>query len=295
MNPKYNDTDFLEERVLDKNAYLTEQDQQDFKNWFSKGRFYQVIKDLAQEKDFKYLMVFDAPGGTLRNQELVLRFAAFYFNGYRNYYGPTEKFLNDTMEQYRNLAPKDEVNLRADFRNTIHIIRSLFGKNAFKRFYAGNAKNKNGQWETHRLNVALFDILMYSFARQNRIKVLQHKDSIDEALIDLMTTDQEFIDSIEVTTSNKIVVTTRFDKWIRALENILDKGAHVPGRFNYELKFELFTTNSTCSICQKPILMFDDSTYDSLREYWIGDRTIPAHARLAHRYCKHAGAGKREA
>lgn len=250
------------------------------------GRFTQVLKDLADEADFKYLLGHNE--STPAEQELVLRFASFYFNTYQGYYGPVKQFMNDTLEKYRNIPPRDEVRLRADFRNSIQIIRYLFGKSAFKRFYRGDEKNKNGKWESGQFNVALFDILMYSFAKQNITKVLQHKDRIDEALIDLMTTDQEFIDSIEMTTGSKIIVATRFEKWCKALQMILDKGVNMPGTFNYSLKYELFTDNSTCTLCGNTISIFDDSTLVNMPNYWVGDKLIPDQARLAHRYCKYS-------
>jgi hypothetical protein len=222
----------------------------------------------------------------MTNRELVLRFAAFYFNGYKAYYSPTVNFLEDTMEKYKNISPRNEVELRADFRNSIHIIRSLFGKNAFKRFIPGDEQNKNGHWETDKFQIFLYDILMYSFARLSAYKVLQYKDRIDEALIHLMASDQEFIDTMETSTSSRIFVMTRFEKWLHTLHQILDKGTNQPGTFNYLLKYELFTSGKNCALCDEPILIFDDSTLYNIDQYWTGEKIIPDNARLAHRYCK---------
>ncbi|HET6556292.1 MAG TPA: hypothetical protein VFG54_03195 [Prolixibacteraceae bacterium] len=279
MELKYNGT------VAHKAAAIAEQHYRELQMGQSTGRFSQVLKELAEEADFKYLLGHSE--GTPAEQELVLRFASFYFNTYQGYYGPVKEFLNDTLAKYRDIAPRDEVRLRADFRNSIQIIRYLFGKSAFRRFYRGDEKNKNGKWETGHFNVALFDILMYSFAKQNITLVLPHKDRIDEALIDLMTTDQEFIDSIEMATGSRIIVASRFEKWCQALQTILDKGVNIPGTFNYQLKYELFTASSTCALCNRPIHMFDDSTFVHLQNYWVGDKLISDQAKLAHRYCKY--------
>lgn len=258
------------------------------------GRFYQVIKELAQEEDFKYLVNEATNYSKTTNRELVLRFAAFYFNGYNTYYSPTINFLAETMEQYKNISPRNEVELRADFRNSIYIIRSLFGKNAFKRFIPGDEQNKNGHWETDKFQIFLYDILMYSFSRLSAYKVLQFKDRIDEALIHLMASDQEFIDTMETSTSSKIFVKTRFEKWINTLHQILDKGTSRPGTFNYPLKFELFTSANNCALCGEPILIFDDSTFLNIHHYWTGDKIIPENSLLAHRYCKAAKQKTRE-
>lgn len=285
MELKYNGT------ATGKAATIAEQHYRDLEMDWSSGRFAHVLRELAEEPDFKYLLGHSE--STAAEQELVLRFASFYFNTYQGYYGPVKQFLNDTLEKYRGITPRDEVRLRADFRNSTLILRYLFGKSAFKRFVRGDEKNKNGQWASGQFNVALFDILMYSFARQNITQVLQHKDRIDEALIDLMTTDQEFIDSIEMSTGSKIIVATRFEKWCQALQRILDKGVNMPGTFNYQLKYERYTESSTCALCGHPISMFDDSTFAHVQNYWVGDRLIPDQARLAHRYCKYVKSVKK--
>ena len=280
MELKYNGT------VAGRATTTAEQHYRELLMDHHQGRFTQVLGELADEADFKYLLGHSQ--STPVEQELVLRFASFYLNTYQGYYGPVKEFLNNTLEKYRHIPPRDEVRLRADFRNSIQIIRYLFGKSAFRRFCRGDEKNKNGQWETGQFNVALFDILMYSFAKQNMTQVLQHKDRIDEALIDLMTTDQEFIDSIEMTTGSRIIVATRFEKWCHALQTILDKGVNMPGTFDYMLKYELFTSSSACTLCGHPIHMFDDSTFVNIQNYWVGDKPISDQARLAHRYCKYA-------
>ena len=69
------------------------------------------------------------------------------------------------MEKHQNISAADEQKVRTGFKNAVQIIRSLLDKNAFKRFYRGDEKNKNGYWESKKFNVSLFDILMYSFAR----------------------------------------------------------------------------------------------------------------------------------
>lgn len=250
------------------------------------GRFGQVIKELASENDFKYLLDEATNYSKTKKRELVLRFASFYFNGYKAYYSPSIQFLNDTMDRYRNISPRNEVELRADFRNSTHIIRHLFGKNAFKRFIPGDKNNKNGHWETDKFQVFLYDILMYSFAHQSAMEMMQHKDRIEEALIDLMASDQEFIDSMETTTGNRIFVKARFEKWIHALQQILEKATNRPGTFDYLLKFDLYTSNKNCAVCGEPISVFDDATLHSIDQYWIGDKIIPPATQMTHRYCK---------
>ncbi|MGE5394752.1 MAG: hypothetical protein ACM3P1_08395 [Candidatus Saccharibacteria bacterium] len=283
----YNDTKFIDKRPSEAEASL-ESSLREVQPIVYSGRFSQVIKELAAEEDFKYLVDEATNYSKAKNRELVLRFAAFYFKGYKAYSSPSVRFLNDTMENYRDITPRNEVELRADFRNSIHIIRHLFGKNAFKRFVPGDEQNKNGKWETDKFHIFLYDILMYSFARQSAFKVLKQKDRIEEALIDLMANDQDFIDSMETTTGNMIFVKARFEKWMHCLQQILEKGTNQPGTFDYMLKFDLYTSNQNCAVCGQTIAVFDDATLHNLPHYWIGDQVIPSGTRLVHRYCKTA-------
>jgi hypothetical protein len=261
---------------------------QELRNCVFRGRFNDILKELSQDNDFKYLLGIARPDKRMKDRELVLRFAAFHFNTYLNYNAPIKKFLNDTMEKYQNITYGDESNLRTAFKNTVNIILSLLDRKAFKRYYRGDEKNLAGKWETQKFNVSLYDILMYSFAKEDKSIVLQNLDRIREALIDLMTVDQEFIDSIELSTSSKKAVTIRFDKWRFALQAILGIGIKEPRCFTYALKKELFEINNTCAICGNRILNIDDAAVDHIKQYWTGGKTIPENARLAHRFCNNA-------
>ncbi len=262
--------------------------EQELRNCIYRGKFNDLLKELTQDNDFKYLLGLSNADKRMKDRELVLRFAAFHFYTYLNYKAPIKNFLNHTMEKYQNISDNDAQDLRNAFKNTVQIIKTLLDKNAFKRFYRGDEKNKNGKWEPLKFNVSLYDILMYSFAREDKNTVYQNLDCIREALIDLMTTDQEFIDSIELSTSGVKAVTIRFDKWRMTLQNILGINTKEPRCFTYTLKKELFDANRTCSICHNHISNIDDSAVDHIQQYWTGGQTIPENARLTHRYCNNA-------
>lgn len=282
---KESDNDLQFEIFARLNTGAVPLNDQELRNCVYRGRFNELLKELSKELDFKYLLGITKPEKRMRDIELVLRFASFYFNSYLNYNAPIKRFLNDTMEAYQHISPENEIKLKNAFKNAISIIRNLLGANAFKRYYKGNERNKNGKWETQKFNVSLFDILMYSFATEDKNTVFQNMDRIREALLDLMTNDQEFIDSIELSTSSKKMVTIRFDKWRLTVHSILGIGTKEPRCFSYALKKQLFEDDSTCAICGNRILNIDDAAVDHIEQYWTGGKTIPANARLAHRFC----------
>lgn len=265
---------------------------QELRNCIYRGEFNILLKELSQDPDFIFLLGLKKPDKRMKDIELVLRFAAFYHATYLNFKPPMKNFLNTEAEKYRNLSKDDAMQLKAAFKNTCQVIRSMFGENAFKRFYKGSEKNFSGYWEPSKFNASLYDILMYTFAREDKNVVFQNLDSIREALIDLMTENQEFIESIELSTSSVQAVTKRFDLWRFALQDIIGIGKKEPRCFSMELKESLFKNNRTCAICGQSIQEIDDSAIDHIKQYWTGGRTIPENARLTHRFCNWARSRK---
>jgi hypothetical protein len=258
---------------------------QELRNCIYRGLYNKFLKELSEEKDYMELMGITKPDKRMKDIELVLRFAAFYHQTYLHYKPPVRTFLNKEMEMYQLISETDASELKAAFKNSVSIIKSLLGKHAFKRFYKGDDKNPNGHWEPKKFNTSLFDVLMYSFAREDKNKVYQHLDAIREALIYLMTQDQDFIDSIELSTSSVPAVIKRFDKCRLILQEIIGIQHKEPRCFSIQLKQELFNNNQACMICNQQIQDIDDSALDHIEQYWRGGKTIPENARLTHRFC----------
>jgi len=258
---------------------------QELRNCVYRGKFNNLIKELAKEKDFLELLGLKQPDKRMKDIELVLRFSAFYHNTHINYKPPIKMFLNNEFTRFQNISDKDSEQLRTAFKNAISIIKSLLGENSFKRYYKGNETNPNGYWEKSRFNTSLFDILMDSFARADKNLVYANLDAIREALINLMTNDAEFIDAIEIGTSEERRVVKRFDKWRNELNKILHNQNKQQRCFSFNLKNSLFTENPTCLLCNNQIQSIDDAAVDHIEQYWLGGKTIPENARLTHRFC----------
>lgn len=261
---------------------------QELRNCIYRGSFIALLKELSRDPDFIWLMGLQHPDKRMKDVELVLRFAAFREVTYLNYRPPMKRFLNTIAESRRNIPPEQADQLRRDFKNAVMIIRSLLGGNAFKRYHRGNEKNPDGHWEPKQFNASLYDILMFSFARADRNRVFNRLDTIREALIELMSNDQEFIEAIELSTSSVQAVTKRFDKWRNVLEGIIGVGEREPRTFPIELKRQMFAVDPTCGICHQQILDVDDAALDHLHQYAHGGATLPENARLTHRYCNWA-------
>lgn len=261
---------------------------QELRNCVYRGPYMSLLRELSLDTDFTYLLGLSKPDSRMKDAELVLRFCSFYHSTFLKYKPPMRKYLNDDMERFKNLSDKDKVELKTAFKSAVQNVRSLLDKNAFKRFYKGDIKNPDGHWEPTKFNASLYDILMNTLSMVDRNLVYQNLDSIREAFIDLMVNDQEFIDAIELSTSSLQAINKRFDKWRSALQQVIGVGKKETRCFSYQLKEELYLADPSCKICNNRIQHIDDAAVDHIEQYWLGGKTIPQNARLAHRYCNNA-------
>lgn len=257
---------------------------QELRNCIYRGRFNEMLKDLAKNEDFMALLGLSSPHKRMKDVELVLRFISFYTQSYLNYTTPIKKFLNDTMRRNKDIQDIDEKKLREAFKRASHNTRTLLGNKAFKRLSMGDENNPDGHWEDN-INVALYDVTMDSMARIETPVLMKHLDTVREAYLNLLTTDTEFINSIRIGTSDKPVVTLRFNKWNSVLLPIIADTKPEKRCFSRAVKETLYGQSQTCAICGQHIADIDDSAVDHIEQYWMGGATELENARLVHRYC----------
>jgi hypothetical protein len=258
---------------------------QELRNCIYRGPYNDLLRELADDGDFRFVTGISKPEKRMRDVELVLRFAAFYHATYLNYKSPMVTFLNNDMEGHRNVVPGKADEIRKEFKKGAALSRSMLGRNAFKRFYAGKDGERNGHWEQKKFNASLYDVLMWGFTRYEKSQVFPYLERLTEALIYLMTEDGDFIESIERSTSSAQMVQMRFAKWHDAMKAVLGCPSAEPRCFSRSLKESLYDRNRSCAICAQHIQDIDDAAVDHIVQYWTGGKTIPENARLAHRYC----------
>ncbi|HOV22545.1 MAG TPA: DUF262 domain-containing protein [bacterium] len=258
---------------------------QELRNCIYRGNYNDLLKELAEDKDFQFLLGLKEPHYRMQDRELILRFFAFFHTTHLKYTPSMKHFLNKEMEKYRNLNNAEEKELRTVFKKSVGLSKSVFGDKAYRRFVSGSSKDPNGYWETRKINKGLFDIVMFGFAMYEENQIVPNSDQIREKLIWLMTHDLEFIDTITVTTDRKDKIHTRFDKWLSTLKEIVGTAKTESRTFSLQYKKQLWESNPTCAICGQRIHLVDDAEVDHVEQYWQGGKTIPANARLTHRYC----------
>jgi hypothetical protein len=178
------------------------------------------------------------------------------------------------------------------FRKSVELTKTVFGEKAFRRFIRGTAKNPNGVWESNKLNRGLFDIIMFGFTQFEKNQVVPMADSVRGELIWQMTSNDEFIDAISGSaTDKKEKIHFKFETWIASLRKLLGYKNVEPRNFSFRLKKQLYENDPTCLICQQKIQAIDDAEIDHIEHYWRGGETISSNARLTHRFCNRSRGG----
>lgn len=263
---------------------------QELRNCVYRGSYNDLLRELSRDDKYSKLTGFNNPHKRMGDVELVLRFAAFYFQKPDGYASPMKKFLNVEMEKRQTISKEDAKKLRIAFKKAVDLSASLLAENAYTRFAPGTEENPNGNWEVGKLNASLHDVLMYGFAVPNIDKnlVMNNLETIREEFIRLMVNDAQFSDSIQLGTSEAKKVSLRFTKWLNTLNGILYHKNKQPRLFSRRFKEKIFKKDPTCEICGNRIEHIDDAAVDHIEQYWLGGKTIPENARLTHRYCNNA-------
>jgi hypothetical protein len=265
----------------------------ELRNSIYRGKYINLLRELSSNETFQRLLNRKQFRKRMLDRGMILRFLAFYNRTYLKYKPSIKQFLNNELEENENLEVKKEQEYKNKFSHAVEMTNIVFGDKAFRRYVPGDNQNLNGAWATTRVNMALFDIVMWGFTNYEKSQIVPHADTIREELLHLMTHNQEFIDSIMIQTSGKEQVQKRFEIWKDSLNKIIGTiGKREPRAFTLSLKKELFELDNSCKICGQTIHNMDDAEVDHIEHYWRGGKTIPENARLTHRYCNRQRGGR---
>jgi len=263
---------------------------QELRNCIYRGRYNELLRDLAKDQDFMRLFNRTKPAKRMSDRESILRFFALCHN-LPTYQPPMKRFLNREMELYQEMSEDTANDMTKLFKKSSSLSLTVFGEHAFKRFYPGTEANPNGRWEPKRINMALYDVVMVGFTPYEKQQVVPRADAVRDALIELMVGNSEFVDAIVIGTSERDRMHTRMNLWQNKLREVLGAPESHPRLFSPELKRQLFEANPICEICGQTIQLIDDAHVDHIEQWHAGGQTIPENARLTHRFCNESRRG----
>jgi hypothetical protein len=189
---------------------------QELRQVLNRGDFSRYLLQVTSEANpLWHVLRIDSPDARLRDVELLLRLIAWrrFASAYT---GNMKPFLDETMQQLNSRWPTERAGtekLTQQVLRGVEMATRVFGPYAGRKF-------KNGKFEA-ALNRALFEVQAYYFSyRIIREAAKSHKKDILAAFQDL-SSDSEFITSVESTTKSIEHYETRFNRYRLMLEQVL--------------------------------------------------------------------------
>jgi hypothetical protein len=257
---------------------------QEIRNCIYRGPYNDLLCNLANNVTFQKILGISDSAIRMQDVELVLRFMAFNEVTYLNYNEKMRGFLNNHMRDKRQISDENQEKYRKEFSHAVDLSFSVFGEKAFRRYSEGNDNVHSGKWE-RAVNKAVYDVIMFWFARYEKRDVIENKDRIREKYIEMCVHDRDFNDAITLGTADAGRVKTRFKKWGDALEEIIKKRDNQARLYSFAEKSALYESNKTCRICLQQIAHIDDCEVDHIVPFSQGGDTNIENAQLAHRFC----------
>ncbi len=264
---------------------------QEIRNCIYRGPYNDLICHLANHPSFRRALGISSEAARMQDVELVLRFMAFNEVTHLNFNGKMRGFLNAHMRDRRFISDEAAERYKSDFLQACDLSFSVFGDRAFRRYSEGSAQNPNGKWE-RAVNKAIFDAIMFWFARYDKRQVTPKKDQIRERFIDMCVNDRAFIDSVTLGTADPTRVRTRFKAWEEALEDIITAPKSERRIYSFEEKEGMYDRDRKCALCQQQIEHLDDAEVDHRVAFSNGGATDAGNAQLTHRYCNRSKGAK---
>lgn len=259
--------------------------EDEIRNTIYRGNYTKLLAELENDDTFHSIVKKDNYKKRMQYRGMILRFFALSEKTYINYKPSMKQFCNRELRDNRYTSEEKQKEYIERFKKSIDLVKTVFGDKAFRRFRTGDDTDVNGDWVSSRINMALFDIQMCGFVNYDKNQIIPKADEIKEAMLQLMTHDNEFVDAIETKTSDRSTLTKRFKKWFTVLEDIVGSPQKEPRIFPYSIKKQLFDSDATCKICNQQILSIDDAEVDHIVPYAKGGKTTLDNGQLTHRYC----------
>jgi hypothetical protein len=190
LEPKAGDSSiyFVFERINTGGIRLSSQEIRACLNY---GAFAQLLRSMNEYS--KWREIYGAPSKRLKDQELILRFLAFYFNDVK-YERPMNIFLNNFMEYHRDLARRPPEEFRSTFTQAIDLVNTVIGPKAFRPIST--------------LNAAVFDSVLVAVARRIAAGPITDPSSLAKQYQELLA-DQDYKDSYPRSTADEERVINR--------------------------------------------------------------------------------------
>ncbi|MBI6883279.1 HNH endonuclease family protein [Pseudomonas putida] len=261
--------------------------EQEIRNCIYRGSLNSAVKEFVKEPRFKRIFNFpEKQSARMEDCGFVIAYLCFVdANGKMR--GDPKTTINRYMAKNKDMSP-DEIKLL--FRNFMDVsegVFTLFGENSFRKYYSVknnlfSEKQKKSGWES-KINTAIALSMMYAVSHFPKQQIVVNSEAIREEILNLMTIDQDFVNSILSQTTCERHMTLRIEKIKEVIQKCVTNQG--PRLFPFVIKEALYRDDPTCKLCSQRISHIDDSHVDHIIRWADGGSTTLDNAQLTHRYC----------
>lgn len=166
------------------------------------GPFNELLAELNGTPSWRD--IYGPPSKRLKDQELLLRFFALFYN-LDNYERPMKEFLNDYMGKNKNISLQGKEELENLFVTTINFISDSLGREAFR--------------PERTLNAAAYDGIMVGLARKISNVTLNDQETFKTKYRELIA-NYDFLNACKTATSDESNVIARIDLSTKAFSDL---------------------------------------------------------------------------
>lgn len=190
---------------------------QEIRNALAKPREREFLENLTKNENLKKTV--GDQSRRMMDQELVLRFIAFYYHDFISSKKNIAVFLDEAMDSLPNKTDNELQQIKNIFNTAIETCYRIFREDAFeKRTSDDNSRRK-------RKNSTLFEVWMVSIARlesdQQECLIL-NRQIVSEKLSDLINNDNDFYRSISLATQKHDHVLFRYNKIEKLIKEVIN-------------------------------------------------------------------------
>lgn len=196
------------------NSGAIQLESQELRNAIYRGRFNDMIKDLAKNKIFMTLLNIDMKNPEEDNKvkkmldvEYVLRFFSYMDNGGESMKKSFKQFMSEQMDKFNTYDEETLKNMRKHFEKVLEMILEKLGKDAFAKY---KVENQQLKLQSH-FNAAVYDAIAIAVSEQLKSNPNFEITDVMKNRIENLFYDKGFIDFINGSTNDKSKILGRIE------------------------------------------------------------------------------------
>ena len=189
----------------------------EIRNCVYRGKLNNLIKDLAQNQDFKACVNQTNLEKRMKDRRLVLGFLAFYERTYTKATKGLKAFFNEFCKIYRDPSDGKIEEFSNKFNSAMKVTHTIFGERVFR----STPKSRS-------VNAPIFQVICVSLTNYDEEALIHAAADIREAYNDLIKNDSHWVSCVSTSTGSWNRISYTFETWNERLKQVMENANPLP-------------------------------------------------------------------